>query len=65
MSVMTHRSTHSTGFGLGYRAVFAILFTAALPALTLARLIGRGGEGGLIEQARQAAHATAGYAVRY
>ena len=68
MSIITHKLTtpaHSGGEGFVYRALFACLFTATLPLAAIARLTGRGGEGGLLEQARQSAHASAGYAVRY
>ncbi len=56
---------HVKASSLLYRVLFALLFTVGLATFALARLIGRSEAGSLIAQARQAAHASAGYAVRY
>ena len=46
---------------LGYRALFAIIFIVSVAAIGISRIFGASHEGSTWQQARQAAHATAGY----
>lgn len=48
-----------------YRIIFMMLFGFGLLAYSAARLLGRPVEGGVIHLARQAAHASAGYAIMH
>ena len=56
---------HAKASSLLYRILFTVLFTFGLATFAMARLMGRTSSCSLIAQARQAAYASAGYAVRY
>lgn len=55
----------SIGEAVVYRGLFAVLFIFSAVALMLGRLVGQSSTTSIFTQAKQAAHATAGYAVKY
>lgn len=57
--------SHAKGASLLYHIIFAVLFTFGLVTFFVSRLIGRRTGQGSVMAVRQAAHASAGYAVKY
>lgn len=55
----------STGQTLAYRALFAVLFIFSAFTAVASRLAGGESSLSIWQAAKQAAHATAGYAVKY
>lgn len=60
-------AAHTAGAGetLIYRALFAVLFVFSAFAAVISRLTGGETSTSVWQSAKQAAHATAGYAVKY
>lgn len=63
---ITRRSrSASLGESVTYRSIFGVLFVFSLARLCLAKVMGKKADALIWQEAKQGAHASAGYAFKY
>lgn len=62
-SLVQHPS--ATGSAIVYRGLVGAIFILSVFGILLGRIVGKSGQGSVWSEARSAAHAAAGYAVKY
>ena len=65
MDITRRSRSASLGEAVIYRSIFSVLFVFSLARLFLAKIMGRKADGLIWQEAKQGAHASAGYAFKY